>query len=59
MKCPCTKDCQGRTETCHAECEEYLEYVKYREQIRKHRRNETQVFCYIKDAVAASKKGKK
>lgn len=59
MKCPCTRECPGRTETCHAECEEYLAFVEYRKEIRKQKRKDVEVFIYIKDAVAASKKGKK
>ena len=27
-KCPCTRNCEKRSATCHSECEEYLEYEK-------------------------------
>ena len=26
IKCPCTKDCQGRWEECHKFCHQYKEY---------------------------------
>lgn len=28
VKCPCTRNCEKRSATCHSECEEYLEYEK-------------------------------
>lgn len=36
MTCPC-KECEERTETCHAECEKYLAFLAECEQRRKER----------------------
>ena len=39
MKVPC-KNCDRRKVKCHAECEEYLEYQKENEKIKKNRKND-------------------
>lgn len=31
MKNPCSKNCPGRSPTCHIECEEYLEFFAQRQ----------------------------
>jgi len=33
LKMPCTRDCLGRTATCHAECAEYLEWRAARNRV--------------------------
>ena len=41
VEAPCTKDCEGRSATCHTTCERYLEWQKtHVEEIRKSNANE-------------------
>lgn len=56
MKAPCTKDCPGRSPSCHAECEAYLDFRDRNAQQRERERNRRRVDGYIKDAVYAAKK---
>lgn len=36
--CPCTRDCEGRSITCHVDCERYQAFVKQCEKIRADRK---------------------
>ena len=46
MNCPC-KECEERTETCHAECEKYLAFLTECEQRRKERDKNANVRDYF------------
>lgn len=35
MKNPCSKNCPGRSPTCHCECEEYLAFFEERQRMNK------------------------
>lgn len=59
MRNPCKKKCPEWTATCHAECERYLEYAAWCAERRKHTQKESEVYNYIRDAVAASKRREK
>jgi hypothetical protein len=37
MKNPCSKNCPGRSPTCHCECEEYLAFFEERQRLNKER----------------------
>lgn len=37
MGIPCVPECEGRSPTCHAECEKYREYAEACAKIRKRR----------------------
>jgi len=56
MKQPCKKNCPDRTSTCHSECEQYLEFVRARNEERERIRHHKVTDGYIRDAVKASKK---
>ena len=46
MTCPC-RECEERTETCHAECEKYLAFRAECEQRRKERDKNANVRDYF------------
>lgn len=46
MTCPC-KECEERTETCHAECKKYLAFLAECEQRRKERDKNANVRDYF------------
>lgn len=35
MKNPCSKNCPGRSPTCHCECKDYLDFFEERQRINK------------------------
>ena len=38
MQCPCEKNCEMRTATCHTECEKYNRYRKKLDELKKRNR---------------------
>ncbi len=37
VKNPCVKECPDRSPTCHGECEKYMAYAAWREELRNER----------------------
>ena len=60
---PCTRDCQGRTGTCHDTCEPFLEWkqgiIDKKQALRREIRNQAQVMDIHAGAVRKSKGGRR
>jgi hypothetical protein len=50
MMPPCLPDCEGRSPTCHTECEKYKEFVLRNQETYKRRMLEYQVTGAVRDA---------
>lgn len=58
MKSPCTADCLNRTATCHAECEAFIEYDKWRiGECKEYGWNKSITVSHIKKIRNAQKRG--
>jgi len=49
MKNPCSKNCERRSVTCHAECEEYLAFYNHNRRADKARVEYQQAGNFLKD----------
>ena len=45
MKNPCSKNCPGRSPTCHCECEEYLAFFEERQRFNQEKQRITAINC--------------
>ncbi len=50
MRAPCMPGCEGRSPTCHTECEKYKEFVEWNKQSYARRRLEYDVAGALRDA---------
>lgn len=55
---PCTRDCPGRSPTCHGSCDRYAAYVAYREHIRAARQHDTEMTRALVQGAAKIKREK-
>jgi hypothetical protein len=53
---PCKKDCPGRSATCHAECDAYLEFHNWNRKQYAERLKQQPAESYMNDQIEASKK---
>ena len=58
MTQPCKRDCPGRSQTCHTECEKYKAYTDQQREDYKRRVHEFEVVCAQMDAQRRMKRGK-
>lgn len=62
MKNPCTKNCPGRSPTCHCECEEYLEFFEERIRMNKEKQRLNEINydnAIVKRAVKCAMKARR
>lgn len=52
-KCPCTKDCEKRTITCHSHCPEYIGWKAKLEEENKKRYAEEELQRKLTDAAVS------
>lgn len=52
LKGPCKKDCLKRSETCHFECQAYIDYAKECEKERQKRHDRALHYYNLREASA-------
>lgn len=55
MRNPCKKDCPGRSPTCHAECDVYLDFYAWCKETREQERKQSITMDYIAKEVRKGK----
>lgn len=58
MRQPCKRDCPGRSPTCHAECEKYIQFREQQQEQYKQRKFLHDYACAKVDAVRRMKRGR-